>query len=223
MFRGQSLLAAGILLAAFALSGCATVHKTLADQSVSGAEFQPRNYVGEFRLPTTIRRVVMLPVHGGEVASAETCEMLDPVLVEAMQNQARFEVVPMSREEFMKSFSVPDVSSASSLPHDFLTAIGAKYGAQAVLFVDLTAYHPYRPLSVGLRAKLATVADRRLIWSFDEIVSATDPSVVIGIRRFHRQTDLGPVPFDLTLDALQSPSTFAAYAADVMFRTLPRR
>ena len=101
--------------------------------------------------------------------------------------------------------------------------LGAKYDAQAVLFVDVTAYQPYRPLTLGIRAKLASVADHRLVWSFDEIYSTNDPRVVAAVRRFYEHNELGNLPFDLTPDDLQSPGRFAAYAANQTFETLPAR
>jgi hypothetical protein len=64
----------------------------------------------------------------------------------------------------------------------------------------------------------------RLVWSFDEIVSAESPEVVNGVRRFYYRTDShsGP-PMDMSATALQSPGRYAAYVADAMFQTLPPR
>ena len=207
-------------MAAVLVAGCATAGK-LAPQSAS--DFTPRNYVRDARLQASVRRVVLLPVHGSEFAPQEACETLDPTMATALQRQKRFEVVVFPREECLKLYGVPDLSSAAALPHDFLQTLGAKYGAQAVLFVDITAYQAYRPLTLGIRAKLAIVAERRLAWSIDEVFSTSDPAVVSGVRHFYGHNELGNVPFDLTSDDLQSPGRFAGYAADVAFRTLPPR
>ena len=135
----------------------------------------------------------------------------------------RFEVVTLSREECQKSFGVPDISSAAALPHDFLRALGRKFAVDAVLFVDVTAYRGYRPLLLGVRAKLASVEDHRLVWTFDEVFSASDPAVANSVRRFFYRNELDRMPFDLTPGALQSPVHFAAYAAEATFETLPSR
>jgi hypothetical protein len=91
------------------------------------------------------------------------------------------------------------------------------------LFVDITAYRAYRPLSLGIRAKLAEVSDRRLIWSFDEVFSMTDPSIVNAVRHFYMADEYTSAPFDLSTDALDSPGRFASYVADTVFKTLPPR
>jgi hypothetical protein len=147
---------------------------------------------------------------------------LDPIFSAALQRQQRFEVVELTRDECEKTFGLPDIASAASLPHDFLSILGDKFGAQAVMFVDVTTYQPYRPLGIGIRAKLADVASRRLIWSFDEILSTSQPAVANSLRRYYLENDRGKVPFDLSNDALQSPGRFATYAAGVAFGTLPK-
>jgi hypothetical protein len=213
----------GLACAACVLAGCATVHPGIADPARTGPFFTPHNHVGAPRIPAAVRRVVLLPVHGGEFAPVEMSESLDPVFAAALEKQMRFEVVTLPRDECQKSFGVPDISSASALPHDFLRIVGEKYGAQAVLFVDVTAYRAYRPLTLGVRAKLANVSDRTLLWTFDEIFSTTDPLVVNSVRRFYSPDEFGAVPFDLSTDALRSPGRFAGYVADAVFKTLPPR
>lgn len=212
----------GILAVVGALAGCAS-HPAPTDSARVGPFYTPRNVRADHLLPPWVLRVVLLPVHGGAVASAQTAENLDPLVAEALERQGRFEVVTLSRDECAKSFGVPDLGSADPLPHDFLQILAEKFDAQAVLFVDLTDYTAYRPLAIGLRAKLALVTDHRMIWSFDEVFSMENPTIVNSVRRFYLHTELGSVPFDLSTDALQSPNRVAAYAADAMFRTLPPR
>jgi len=129
----------------------------------------------------------------------------------------------LSREQCAMSFGAPELGSTDALPTDFLSRLGSDYSAQAVMFVDITAFDPYRPLSIGIRAKLATVADRRLIWSFDEVFTCLDPAVVAGLRRFYLRNSQAGAQVDLSSDALESPRRFAAYVADTTFQTLPRR
>jgi hypothetical protein len=209
-------------LALACAAGCASKPSPI-DPARHGALFTPKNVFGEKRLPKSLRRVVILPVHGGAFAPREISEALDRVFATALEKQMRFEVVTLSREECQMSYGVPDVASVDALPHDFLSDLGQKFGADGVLFVDITAYQGYRPMLLGIRAKLANVADKRLIWSFDEEFSVLDPSVANGARRFYLANEDGPVPYDPTEGVLQSPTRFAAYAADTMFRTLPPR
>lgn len=205
------------------LTGCVQ-GPALDDRARLGPFFVPRNFAGEPMLPAALHRVLVLPVSAGELAPAETAVTLDAAIVAALQQQQRFEIVVLGREEALRRFGAREFSSVSALPHGFLEKCRDYYGCEGVLFVDLTVYHPYRPQALGFRAKLALIQDVRLIWNFDETFSAENPAVVNSVRRYYYRDDTrsGP-PVDFSASALQSPGRFAAYAADAMFSTLPPR
>lgn len=204
------------------LAGCETVPDR-ADAVHLGPFYQPRNFAGEKQLPGDLRRVVVLPVAAAPVAPTETGEVLDAVMLAALQKQQRFEVVRLTREDCRRWFGAEAYSSAEALPHGMLEQIAHRFAADAVMFVDLTVYQPYRPQTIGLRAKLATLRDVRLLWTFDEVISARDPAVANSARRRFLKADRGAQPLDLSSAALQSPGRFAAFAAETMFATLPPR
>jgi hypothetical protein len=102
-----------------------------------------------------------------------------------------------------------------------LPKIRREFAADAVLWVDVTAYRSFRPLTLGVRAKLATVTETRLLWTFDTIFSANDPLVANSARHHFIDQTQSPVPADLTPAVLQSPSKFATYVAAATFATLP--
>jgi len=177
------------------------------------------NHSGEANLGD-IRRVVLMPVWAGSTASAETAASFDPVLVTALQASQRFEVVTLSREDCLRRFRGESFSSAGALPHDLMATLQREFAADAVLFVDVTVFRAYRPLAMGLRAKLAGFSDDRLIWVFDNLFSADDPAVANSVRNHFLDADVR-VPADLTHSALQSLIRFAAYTTAAMFATLP--
>jgi hypothetical protein len=215
---------AALVFAAFALvllflaSGCA--HPGPTDPARTGPFFAPTNFRGEPSLGG-VRRVVLLPLDGGAVAPAEFAADLDAVFAAALQQSQRFEVVTLSRAECRRRFRADSLSSTSALPHDLLAALKREFAAEAVMFVDLTAFQAYRPLVLGLRAKLATIDGSRLLWTFDHVFTAADPAVANSARHAFLASDHGDVPADLTPAVLQSPSKFASYAAGAMFETLP--
>jgi hypothetical protein len=200
------------------LPGC--MAPAFNDPARLGPFFTPVNHVGAPSLGG-LRRVVVLPICGGALAPLETVDALDPVFVAALQRQNRFEVVALSREDCRRKFHAEEFSSAAALPHDFLDAVRREFAADAVLFVDVTVFSPYRPLALGLRAKLATLDGTRLLWTFDNVFSADDAAVANSARHFYLGSDRGGVPADLSPGVLQSPVRFAAYAAATMFATLP--
>lgn len=211
-------LAAGVLALA---AGCQTDRERILDRVLERQYFSPSNYSAAPRLPVTLRRVVLVPVSGGAVAPPETAAALQAVFVAELQKQARFEVVQLSRAECQRRFGAPEFASVAALPPDFLTALGRSFGAEGVLFIDLTGYRGYRPLLLGVRAKLAAIEDSRLLWSLDETFSAEDAAVVNSVRHFYRD-DSGPAA-GFRPGTLQSPGKFAAYVAAATFHTLPPR
>jgi hypothetical protein len=190
------------------------------DPARVGPFYSPTNFAAE---PTLggLRRVVVLPVAGGTLAPSEAMAALDPVFVAALQQENRFEVVTLSREDCLRRFHAEALSSAGALPHDLLPTLRRDFAADAVLFIDLTAYSAYRPLAIGLRAKLATLDGTRILWTFDNVFSAADPAVANAARQHFIGADRAGIPADFTPSVLQSPGRFASYAATAMFATLP--
>lgn len=210
---------AGLALAILLLSGC--LHPSAVDSARVGPFYTPVNVQAEPQLPANIRRVVLLPLAGGSIANAESTAALQPVIVAELQKQNRFEIVTLTRDELLQRYRATEIPSTAALPHDFMERIRAEFAADAVMFVDLTVYKPYRPISLGVRAKLATVEDVRLLWSFDNVFSADNPAVANSARRHFIDADRGKIPADLTPAVLQSPTQFAGYVAAAMFATLP--
>jgi hypothetical protein len=210
--------ALAIALAAVGLlSGCA--HPGIRDTARTGPFFTPSNHIGDPSLGG-IRRVVVLPLWVAADTPPESAEQLDPVVVAELQKQNRFEVVTLSRAECRVRFRAEALMSSSALPHDLLGIMHREFAADAVLFVDLTVFHAYKPLGLGFRAKLVTTQEPKLIWSFDNVFSSDDPAVANSARHHFIDRDRS-VPADLTAAALLSPSRFAEYAAHAMFTTLP--
>ncbi len=221
--RLRRLCAAALLGAGLALgTGC--VNPALDDPARNGPFYTPRNHAGDVVMPAGIRRVLLLPVYGGSLAEPESAATLDDAVLTALQKQNRFEVVFLAREDALRRFGSAEFSSTGALPHGLLQTLRDSYACDAVLFVDVTAYKPYRPQVLGFRAKLAQVDDMRLVWNFDEVVSADSPEVINSVRRYYYRKDprSGP-PMDISAATLQSPGKFASYVADVMFQTLPVR
>jgi hypothetical protein len=218
MTFSRSVPAALAALSLLCLGGCMT--PAINDPARVGPFYAPVNFMAERSLEG-IRRVVLLPVCGGSLASEEAVAALDPVFTEALQRQRRFEVVRLSREDCLRKFRAAEFSSVAALPHDFMGALKREFAADAVMFVDITVYRPYRPLALGLRAKLATLDRTRIVWTFDDAFATDNPAVANSARRHFLTGDRGDVPADLSPAVLQSPARFADYAATTMFATLP--
>ena len=214
--RHNLLLFLGLALAAV-FGGCAS--PSVSDPARTGPFFTPANHSADASLGN-IRRVVVLPIWVGEGTSTETAAALDSIFLTALQQEKRFEVVTLSRSECRRRYGAEALSAATMLPHDLFESLKREYAADAVLFLDLTAYVPYKPITLGLRGKLAALEDSRLVWTFDNVYSSEAPAAANSARNFFLDRDRS-IPADLTRTALQSPSKFASYAAASMFATLP--
>lgn len=197
---------------------CAT--PPLDDPARIGPFFEPKNVSKDPTLGA-IRRVVLVPIWAGAGIAEESVADLDAVFRQALQDQNRFEIVTLSRADCQRRFGVSSLSSAGALPHDFFPMVKRLYAADAVMFIDLTVFRAYHPLALGIRGRLAVVNNLRLVWSFDNVFSADDPTVSAAARNFYLKSNPQGVPADLTPSVLHSPSRFAAYAANTTFSTLP--
>lgn len=200
-------------------AGCRTPDFT--DPARTGPFFTPTNFTGVPSLPAGFRRVVMLPISGSGVTTAEMSSALDAVFAAALQKENRFEVVTVSRTDLLRKFGVEELASPTALPRELLSTLRRDYAADGVLFVDLTAFSAYRPLVVGVRAKLAGIEDAQLLWSFDQVFRSNDAAVANSARRYVLKQDRSPSPGDPSPAVLQSPSRFGEYVAAAAFATLP--
>lgn len=209
-----------LLLGCTLLAGC--MHPPATDSARIGPFYTARNHTGDVQLPADVRRVVLLPIAGGAVATPESAAVFDAVFRTELQRQNRFEIVALTRADCLQRFQAEEFSSVGTLPADLMNRLRREFAADAVLFIDLTVYKPYRPLALGVRAKLATLGEGvRLLWSFDNVYSASDAAVANSARAHFLESDRGGVPADLTPSVLQSPSRFGSYVAADMFATLP--
>ena len=207
----------------FALTGCNSLPQL--DGAYVGPFYTPANVHGSVRLPTELRRIVILPsAADGPALSESTLDAIDSALRTTLTQAARAEISPLSRDVLGQLAGRRQVVSTSLLPSNFTAFLAEKTGADAVLFVDITAYSPYPPLVLGLRAKLIDLKTGDIIWAFDNLFSAADEKVANSARRYLLVSKgTTGTPADLSYTVLQNPARFANYAAAAAWTTLPPR
>jgi hypothetical protein len=217
----RAILAALAVAALGLVAGCTTTG-ALIDPIEIGPFFEAKNFTGVPRLPARLQRVVLLPVAGTPGASIETLASFNQVMLAELQHAERFEVVVADSTALTRLFDRPRLLSSEALPKDFLSLLNQEYGADAVMFVDITSLSTYQPLVIGLRAKLAST-NGSILWAFDTLFSASNPAVANSARRFDRKRQPATNPGDMSYTVLRSPMRFADYAAATAFATLPPR
>lgn len=207
-----------LILTTLSLMGCATEARHFADMAPPENVFSYGN-----RLPATLQRVALLPLVCAQPRAdlPEGRDALAPILFGELTRAKRFEVVCVDRESLRIRLGRSNWSGAEALPPDFFESLRLSYGCDAVLFSELTVFHPYAPVSVGWRFKLIDTRTRQILWSADEVFDAPPPSepndalsewIPCWKERAHDNWAIR-----------NSPRELGQYAAARLFATLPGR
>ena len=220
--HGPSRIAVLIVGACLAVSfpSCQTIDQDW-DQPV-GEAFVPTNFYQKGPMPPSVRRVALLPLYSGEWDHIDLTG-LQRAFASELGKHDQFEVVPVSPERVHRIFGVDQITSVEPIAADEFEALVQDYGADAILFTDLTAYHPYRPIVMGVRCKLVESDSVDILWSFDTVFDSGNPSVSTAARRYHLDESAPPYPLQNSSSILQSPLRYTKYVADAVFATLPER
>ena len=139
------------LCSIFLLSSCRQFEQ---EKVVREAEpFYPTNLYPAERLPANFSRVAVLPCYFADEDSP-LLDYVDEVFHQELSKQRLFETVRVSPEQMKALFGKKRVSSSGQLPETLLADIETATGANGILFVDLDSYRAYKPLALGIRAKL---------------------------------------------------------------------
>lgn len=202
------------------LGACRTIDEDW-DQPM-GEAFVPTNYYQKGPLPASVRRVAVLPLYSKEWDHLDLTELQQTFAAE-LGKQNQFEVVVVPPERVRQIFGRNQITSVEPVPADRFSALTNAIGADAVLFSDLTTYHPYRPIVMGVRCKLVDAGTAEILWAFDTVFDSGNPTVSTAARRFHLDESAPPYPLQSSSSILQSPLRYSKYVADAVFATLPER
>lgn len=166
-----------------------------------------------------MRRVAMLPLYfdhpGAGISDMEQSFQSE------LAKTGTLEIVPISHTELETEFGQRQFVSVEKLPADLLAKLAAKYDADGVMFTDVTQYFPYRPISIGIRAKLVDAHSGEIRWAFDHVFDSGNPQVAAAAKQFYLEQsfDNSPLKGDGS-PILQSPSRFAKFVARETYRSL---
>lgn len=184
--------------------------------------FTPSNLYPTERLPAYLTRIAVLPCHYSDQDSA-LLQYADETFQQELAGQRLFETVVVTPAKMKALFGTSRVYSAEELPENFLPTIAAATGANGVLFVDLHAYRPYRPLALGVRAKLVDLRSADFLWAIDETFDSARAEIQNSANLFQRESQVHNLSGRTGGSVLSSPRAFAKYVAATTFSTLPER
>lgn len=193
------------------------------EKVVARAEpFTPTNLYPVERLPAYFNRVVVLPCYHADPDSPVLI-YIDDVFHQELAQERIFETIRLSTDDMIKLFGSRRISSSSDLPENFLRTLDEKTGASGVLFVDLDSYRPYRPMSLGVRAKLVDLKSGEFMWAIDETFDAGHAGVMVGTALFQQKAQVRALSSKTSGSTLHSHRVFSKYIASTIFSTLPMR
>ena len=210
------------LLSFFVLS-MVSCRKFKQDAVVSKAEpFVPQNLYPIERLPSYFSRVAVLPCFYPDFNSP-LLDFADNVFNQELSQERIFETVRLSPAYMKSTFGEVRISSSSRLPENFLSTIEAETGANGVLFVDLSSYQAYRPMSLSVKAKLVDIKSGEFLWAIDETFDAGHANVIVGAAVFQEKAQIRALSEKTRGSTLHSPRVFCKYIASTIYSTMPMR
>ncbi len=184
--------------------------------------FVPTNLYPVERLPTYFNRVAVLPCFHADPDSP-LLDYIDDVFHQELAQERIFETIRISTDQMRRLFGLGRISSSSDLPENFLRTLNEQTGANGVLFVDLDSYRPYRPMSLGVRAKLVDLKSGEFMWAIDETFDAGHAGVIVGASMFQEKAQVRALSSKTSGSVLHSHRVFSKYIASTVFSTLPMR
>jgi hypothetical protein len=201
-------------------SGCRRFEQ---EKIVAQAEpFVPQNLYPIERLPAYFNRVVVLPCYFPDLDSP-ILDYADGIFHQELSQERIFETIQLSQDQMKKHFGVERVASNLPLPENFLRRLEALTSANGVLFVDIDSYRAYRPISLGVRAKLVDLKSGEYMWAIDETFDSGHASVIAGANIFQKRAQVRALSSKTGGSVLHSPRIFSKYVASTCFSTMPTR
>ena len=201
-------------------TGCQTTKNLARSVGMSPKNERPSNFYLDDQRIYDIQRVVMMPVHAPDAALTTEYDIDQQFLAKLTATQL-FEVVQVSREDLTRRFGRRSFSSASVLSDSLFEYIEEVTAADAVVFFDITSYHPFKPIKLGVRGKMITLIDQKMVWAVDQLYDASSRKTSRNAVKYEKKHLADFDAGEMKDSILMSPTRFTAYAAEHTILTLP--
>lgn len=138
---------------------------------------------------STIRRIVVVPLANQTPYPRVSFEMQSNLAAE-MQRAGRFEIVTATRED--EGARAQDVFASGQFNEMDVLRIAREHQADAVLFANVTQYHPYTRPRIGLQLLLVSPAEGIAIASASGLWDAREATTSAQAQAYFRQTQNFP-------------------------------
>ena len=213
-----------LFIALFAISTFSSSCRRFEQEKVvtKAEPYKPVNLYPIERLPSYFNRVVVLPCFHPDQDSP-ILEYADEIFLQELNQERIFETIPISTMQMKSLFGQGRISSSGNLPENFLRVLEETTGANGAMIVDLTSFRPYRPMSIGVRAKLIDLKSGEFMWAIDETFDAGHASIQLSTAQFQERSQVRALSAKTTGSVLHSPRVFTKFVASTLYSTLPYR
>jgi hypothetical protein len=193
--------------------GCA--HDRPADSQAAVAPFQ--QYLDPRVDWSSIQRVVLMPI-ANQTAYPKIAEEMQTNLAAELQRVGRFDIVVASRED--PGAKAHDIFSRGQFDEIELLRVAREYQAQAVLFGQITNYHPYNPPRIGLSLLMIHPAEGIVIATSEGLWDAREAGTAAQAKQLYGQTLSWPQSMLGADRVLESPDVFQRFVSQQVATSL---
>lgn len=195
-----------VLQTAALLIGCA--HEKQVASVPTIAPFQ--QYVAPNIDWSTVKRVVLMPL-ANQTAYPKAAEEMQTNLAAELQRAGRFDIVVATHED--AAARARDVFSRGQFDELELLRVAREYQADAVLFGQMTQYHPYNPPRLGLSLLMISPGEGIVIASSDGLWDARETGTAALAKEVYSQSLSFPQSIVGSERVLDSPEMFQRFVS----------
>lgn len=193
--------------------GCA--HDRPAESMATVAPFQ--QYLDPRVDWSSIQRVVLMPV-ANQTAYPKVADEMQTSLAAELQRAGRFDIVVATRED--PGAKARDIFARGQFDEVELLRVAREYQAQAVLFGQVTNYHPYNPPRIGLSLLMVHPAEGIVIASSEGLWDARETGTAAQAKQLYGQTLSWPQSMLGADRVLESPDVFQRFVSQQVATSL---
>lgn len=195
------------------LLGCA--HDRPAESLSAAAPFQ--QYLDPRVDWSSIQRVVLMPM-SNQTAYPKVSEEMQTNLAAELQRAGRFDIVVATRED--SGARARDIFTNGQFDEVELLRVAREYQAQAVLFGQVTQYHPYNPPRIGLSLLMVHPGEGVVIATSDGLWDARESGTATQAKQLYGQSLSWPQNMLSSDRVLESPDVYQRFVSQQVASSL---
>lgn len=168
-----------------------------------------------------VARVGIMPITSRASVWQGTLDAICESFCSELFKQLKFEAIKISNDELLALFGKTNFVANDIFPNHFFSSIKQSSDVDAVLFIDITHYEPYKPVAIGVKCKLISTESAKILWAVDELFDSGIPSVQTGISEYVAKNKCENTFFSFDDTFVYSPLKFSYYVAHEIFNKLP--